>query len=150
LFLWMDSMMSPCVFDHQTVSYLISSHLSDPLLTLPLLSSCRLATLVCARTFTSRALWLARRQSTLGCGRITSVLIPKRTWTPGWEPWTRLRWCRTAPTHSSGKDTHVIIQSELTWSVVITLNQSAVEFQHNRKVCERMIYCLQTCSFLVK
>lgn len=71
-------------------------------LTLPRFSSFRLTTLVCARTFTSRALWLAHRRSTLGCGRITSALTPRRTWTPGWGPWTTQRWCRTRRTHSSG------------------------------------------------
>lgn len=75
-------------------------------LTWPLLSSFRLATPVCVHTFTSRALWLARRQSTLACGRITSALTPRRTWAPGWRPWTRPHWCRTTPT-GSGRPSHL-------------------------------------------
>lgn len=75
-------------------------------LTRPPVSSYRLATLVCAHTFTSRALWLARRQNTLGWGHITSALTPRRTWTPGWGLWTRQHWCRIMGRQSSGEHTH--------------------------------------------
>lgn len=62
----------------------------------------RLAILVCALTFTSRALWLAHRRSTLGCGRTTSALTPRKTWTPGCGPWTMQHWCRITLMHWSG------------------------------------------------
>lgn len=75
---------------------------ADHSLTSPPLSFHRLPTLACAPTFTSKALWLAHRRSTLGCEHTISVLTLKRTWAPGWGPWTRLRWCRTTSIQQSG------------------------------------------------
>lgn len=64
--------------------------------------SSRLFTQVCGHIFITRILWLALRQSTRGWGRTTSVLTPRRTWTPGSGLWTRLLSCRHVP-HWRGK-----------------------------------------------
>lgn len=67
-----------------------------------LLFSSRLFTQVWGHTFITRILSLALRQSTQGWGRTTSVLTPRRIWTPGSGLWTRLLSCRHAP-HWRGK-----------------------------------------------
>lgn len=102
-FLLLDSMTSPCLFEPKPNQLIPVTcwPLTQPLLSLSL-PSYRPATLACARIFTSGALWLARRRNTLACGRITSVPTPRRTWAPGWGPWTRPHWCRTTATHLSG------------------------------------------------